>query len=165
MRVLDTSNVNVVFARIDNRLVHGQVGMVWANLSGANLLLVVDDEAAADKTQQSLMKMTISTTGIGIRFWTLEQTLANIWKAKPSQKIFIVTKTPTEMNALVQAGVPIKKVNLGNMHSGPGKRRLVGKYIYVDDEDMKNINEIRDKDVEVYAQVIPDNKAMSIENL
>lgn len=162
---MEKTNVNVVFARIDNRLVHGQVGMVWANLSGANLLLVVDDEAASDKTQQMLMNMTIATTGIGIRFWTVEQTIENIWKAAPSQKIFIVTKTPKEMNALVNAGIPIKRVNLGNMHSGVGKRNLVGKYIYVNDQDMEDINNMRSKGVEVYAQVHPDNKALSIDNL
>lgn len=162
---MENKNVNIVFARVDNRLVHGQVGMVWANLSGANLLLVVDDEAATDEVQQTLMKMTIATTGIGIRFWTLDQTIQNIWKASPSQKIFIVTKTPKEMNALVEAGVPIKNVNLGNMHSGVGKRNLVGKYIYVDDNDMSNINNMRDKGVKVYAQVHPDNKALSIDDL
>ena len=38
------SDINIVFTRVDNRLVHGQVGNVWVTASGANLILVVDDE-------------------------------------------------------------------------------------------------------------------------
>ena len=37
------SDINIVFTRVDNRLVHGQVGNVWVTASGANLILVVDD--------------------------------------------------------------------------------------------------------------------------
>lgn len=35
------SDINIVFTRVDNRLVHGQVGNVWVTASGANLILVV----------------------------------------------------------------------------------------------------------------------------
>ena len=33
---------NIVLARIDNRLVHGQVGNAWAGASEANLIVVAD---------------------------------------------------------------------------------------------------------------------------
>ena len=42
------SDINIVFTRVDNRLVHGQVGNVWVTASGANLILVVDDETCND---------------------------------------------------------------------------------------------------------------------
>ena len=35
---------NIKLARIDNRLVHGQVGNQWTGASGANLIVVADDE-------------------------------------------------------------------------------------------------------------------------
>lgn len=156
-------NVNIVFARVDNRLVHGQVGMVWANKAGANLVLVVDDEAANDKIQQQLMKMTLSTTGIGIRFWSVSQTIENIGRANPNQKIFIVTKTPHEMRALVDAGLPIKAVNLGNMHSGLGKRQFKNPYCYVDDKDEEDIYAMVKKGVRVSIQVLPDYREIIVD--
>lgn len=39
---------NIVFTRIDNRLVHGQVGVTWTRAVNANLILVANDQAAAD---------------------------------------------------------------------------------------------------------------------
>lgn len=150
--------INIVFSRVDNRLVHGQVGKVWANNVGANLILVVDDEVAEDKIQQSLMKMTVASTNIGIRFWSVKHTIENIWNASPSQKIFILTKTPKEIRQLIEGEVPIQEVNLGNMHSGPGKELLAGEYVYVDEEDKEDIEAIKDSGAIVNVQVLPEYK-------
>ena len=66
---------DILLTRIDNRLVHGQVGVAWtSSLSGCNLIVVADDIAAADPVQQSLMSATAKSAGCGIRFFTLENT-------------------------------------------------------------------------------------------
>lgn len=46
------SSPNILLTRIDNRLVHGQVGVTWTSTIGANLLVVVDDDVAQDEIQQ-----------------------------------------------------------------------------------------------------------------
>lgn len=70
-RGINMSEPNIVLTRIDNRLVHGQVGVVWTSSVGANLLLVANDETANDQLQQELMAATAETSGVGIRFWTM----------------------------------------------------------------------------------------------
>lgn len=60
---------NILLTRIDNRLVHGQVGVTWTSTLGANLLIVVDDDVAKDEIQQKLMGITADTYGFGIRFF------------------------------------------------------------------------------------------------
>lgn len=157
------AEINIVFARIDNRLVHGQVGMVWANTMGANILIVVDDEVVNDQVQQELMRMTVARNNLPIRFWSAQQTIDTIWKASPSQKIFIVTKTPKTMRKLIDGGVPIKAVNLGNMHTSPGKRQYKTAYVYVDDEDMNDIEAMKAKGVQLSIQVLPDYKKVVID--
>ena len=69
------SDINIVFTRVDNRLVHGQVGNVWVTASGANLILVVDDETCNDELSKSLMKMTADAVGVQIRFFSIIMTL------------------------------------------------------------------------------------------
>ena len=91
------STPDIVLTRIDNRLVHGQVGVVWTSAIGANLLLVANDAAANDPLQQELMTATAETSGVGIRFWTLDKTISTISKASPRQHIFLVVKTPEDV--------------------------------------------------------------------
>ncbi|MFL0252634.1 PTS galactosamine transporter subunit IIB [Clostridium neuense] len=153
---------NILLVRIDNRLVHGQVGVTWTSSLGANLLVVVDDEAANQPVQQQLMTMTAESSGVGIRFFTIEKTIKVIGKAAPSQKIFIVCKTPETVKKLVDGGVPIEKVNVGNMHFSEGKRAITKK-VYVDDKDLENLKYIKSKGVEVYIQDTPGDIKHDIE--
>lgn len=153
---------DIVLARIDNRLVHGQVGNSWVGASGANLVVVADDEAADDPIQKSLMKMTADSAGVGIRFFTLDKTIQVIGKASPRQHIFVVCKTAQDMRKLVDGGVPIKVVNIGNMHEKAGKRVYHESHVYVDDADIADFQAMKDKGVELYIQILPNNKRIDV---
>jgi PTS system galactosamine-specific IIB component len=152
---------NIVLTRIDNRLIHGQIVGQWATTMGANLLLVADDDVADNDLEKSLMQMAAETMGFDVRFFTIQKTIDIIHKAAPSQKIFIICKTPKELVELIDGGVPIKVVNIGNMHFSQGKRSI-GTKVYVDDEDMKNIDYIKSKVEEIFIQDTPENKKTSI---
>ena len=83
---------NIKLARIDNRLVHGQVGNQWTGASGANLIVVADDECAQDPIMKQVMTMTADAAGVGIRFFTVQKTIDVISKASPKQLIFLVVR-------------------------------------------------------------------------
>ena len=141
---------NILLTRIDNRLVHGQVGVTWTKT------------AAEDRIQQSLMSVTAKSSGVGIRFFSIEKTAAIIGNAAPEQKIFIVCRTPKDVRRLVEAGVDLKEVNVGNMHFSEGKRALTKK-VYVDDEDMDDLKYLVSKGINVYAQDVPGDPKSAIE--
>jgi PTS system galactosamine-specific IIB component len=153
---------NILLTRIDNRLVHGQVGSIWTPSLGANLLVVVDDAASGDPLQQQLMAMTAEASSVGIRFFTVEHTIKVISKAAPSQKIFIVCKNPNVVKQLVDGGVPIKDVNVGNMHFLPGKKAITKK-VYVDDKDLEDLKYLQAKGVNVFIQDTPGDIKYNIE--
>ncbi|MFT8748390.1 PTS galactosamine transporter subunit IIB [Liquorilactobacillus nagelii] len=154
----------IVLTRIDNRLVHGQVGVVWTSSIGANLLLVVNDDTAQDELQQQLMAATAETSGVGIRFWTVEKTIKNIFRASPRQKIFLVVRTPQDVRRLVEGGVPIDQVNIGNMHYSEGKTQVT-KYTYMDQADKDDLLFLADKGIDVYVQEVPEDKKQSIRDV
>ena len=43
---------NIVLSRVDERLIHGQVGVQWVGFAGANLVLVANDEVAEDRSEE-----------------------------------------------------------------------------------------------------------------
>ena len=108
------SEPNILLTRIDNRLIHGQVATQWNGTLGANLILVANNKVAGDKTRQGLMDMA-APAGVQTRYFTLEKTIEIIHKAAPRQKIFIICENPEDVLTLVRGGVPIKKLNIGNM--------------------------------------------------
>ncbi|MEG0176531.1 PTS galactosamine transporter subunit IIB [Anaerorhabdus sp.] len=145
---------NILLTRIDNRLVHGQVGVTWTKTIGANLIVVCDDEAANDQLQQQLMTFTAKSSGVGIRFFTVDYTAEIIDNASPDQKIFLVVKTPASVKRLIEKGVVLKDVNVGNMHFSNGKRAITKK-VYVDDQDMEDLKYAASHGSNVYCQDVP----------
>lgn len=145
---------NILLTRIDNRLIHGQVGVTWTMTLGANLVVVADDEVAENSLMQQLMATTAKSSGAGVRFFTVQKTIDVIHKANEKQKIFLVCKTPQTVRKLVDGGVPIDVVNVGNMHFSAGKRQI-SKKVYVDDADLADLLYLQDKGVQVYIQDVP----------
>ncbi|WP_392553282.1 PTS N-acetylgalactosamine transporter subunit IIB [Orbus wheelerorum] len=145
---------NILMTRIDNRLVHGQVGVTWTSALGANLLLIANDVAATDLVQQSLMDMVIAD-GVQTRYFTLQKTIDIIAKAASHQKIFIICKTPQDVLCLVKGGVPITFVNIGNMHFTTGKKQI-HKTVSVDDADIAAFNELIQLGVTCEVRRVPD---------
>lgn len=154
---------NIVLTRIDNRLIHGQVATQWTNVIGANLILVANDDVAGNKMRQSLMDMA-APNGVATRYFTIEKTINVIHKAADRQKIFIVCENPQDVLKLVEGGVPITKVNIGNMHMAEGKRQ-VATVVSVDDSDVEAFRKLREKGVELEIRKVPQEPAENIEKL
>lgn len=144
---------NIVLTRIDNRLIHGQVATQWTSSIGANLILVANDEVAGNELRQGLMNMAAPSFA-QTRYWTIDKTIATIHKASDAQKIFIVCETPTDVLRLVEGGVPIKKLNVGNMHMSEGKRQVAAA-VCVDDKDVEAFKKLRDLGVEIEVRKVP----------
>lgn len=136
------STPDIKMVRIDERLIHGQ-GQMWLSALGANLVIVADDEASTNKIQQTLMK-TVVPASVGMRFFSISKTCEVIHKAAPHQKIFIVCKTPQNALKLVEGGVPMNEINIGNIHNQEGKEKIT-RSIYLGAEDKEALRTLKDK--------------------
>lgn len=154
---------NIVLCRIDNRLVHGQVATQWCGVVGANLILVANDDVATNEFRQGLMDMA-APSYCQTRYWSVQKTIDTIHKASDAQKIALICEDPQTVLKLVQGGVPIKAVNVGNMHMAEGKRQ-VATSVAVDDSDVDAFKKIRELGVEIYIQRVPDIAKEDVEKL
>lgn len=154
---------NIILTRIDNRLIHGQVATQWTSAIGANLLLVANDEVSTNTMRQGLMDMAAPTSA-QTRYFSLQKTIDIIHKANDKQKIFIICETPQDVLILVEGGVPIKKVNIGNMHMAEGKRQVAGS-VAVDDKDVSAFKKLQELGVELEIRRVPQEGTESIDKL
>ncbi|WP_319534797.1 PTS N-acetylgalactosamine transporter subunit IIB [uncultured Vibrio sp.] len=151
---------NIVLSRIDERLVHGQVGVQWVGFANANIIVVVNNEVAEDFIQQNLMEMVLAD-GIAIRFWTVQKTIDTIHKASERQRILLVCRTPKDFRQLVEGGVPISNINVGNMHYVEGKKQI-SKTVSVDSEDLAEFAQLKARGVTCTIQGVPTESATDL---
>ena len=154
---------NIILTRIDNRLIHGQVATQWTSSIGANLLLVANDEVSGNELRQGLMDMAAPSYA-QTRYWSIEKTISTIHKASDAQKIFIICENPQDVLRLVEGGVAIKNVNVGNMHMSDGKVQ-VAPSVSIDDADAEAFRKLRDLGVKIEIRKVPSTGAESTDKL
>lgn len=157
------STPNIVWTRIDERLLHGQIRITWGKHSDANLILVANDEAAEGPNAAFMQAGMKASAGgeYAVRFFTIQKTIDVIHKASPQQKIFILCNNPTDIANLVEGGVPIKHCNIGNMHFHEGKKQLT-KTVSVDDKDLEAFKRLLAAGVSCTIQNTPDAPEINI---
>lgn len=147
------STPNIVMTRIDERLVHGQ-GQLWVKSLGCNTVIVANDEASKDSIAQTLMKTSISKD-VAMRFYPVQKVIDIIHKANPAQTIFLIVKNCQDALKLVAGGVPIKEINIGNIHNCEGKEKVT-RSIFLGAEDKAALKEMIEKyNVEFNTQTTP----------
>lgn len=153
----------ILLTRVDNRLIHGQVATMWTKVLGANLLLVANDDVAKDEFKQTLMNMAAPATA-KTRYYSIEDACKVIAEATDEDRIFIIVETPEDVLRLVEKGAPIKKVNIGNMHAGEGKKE-VAPTVNVSAEDVEAFKKLQDAGVELEIKRVPDVSADDLSKL
>ena len=133
---------NIMMTRIDERLIHGQ-GQMWIKVLGCNTVICANDEVSESAMEQTLMKSVLPES-IAVRFFSIEKTVAVIHKASPQQKIFILVKDVKDALRLVQGGVPINHINIGNIHNCEGKEKVT-RSIFLGEEDKQNLRVLKDE--------------------
>jgi mannose/fructose/N-acetylgalactosamine-specific phosphotransferase system component IIB len=140
--------------RIDDRLIHGQIAIGWTKMLNATVIVVADDPAAADPVQKMVLK---AATPIGVRsaIVGIADAAALLTGPKLSrEKVLVVVKGPASVLDLINAGVDIKKVIIGNMRMEEGKKRIT-KEVAADEAEWTMFKELDGRGIDLTAQWLP----------
>ena len=107
--------MKIVLARIDDRLIHGQVATVWAKVTGCERIIVCDDDVAADTIRATLLKQ-VAPPGIKSSVVSVDKAIRVYNNPKyENDKCLLLFTNPTSVLRMVEGGVDIKSVNVGGM--------------------------------------------------
>jgi mannose/fructose/N-acetylgalactosamine-specific phosphotransferase system component IIB len=145
--------------RIDNRLIHGQVTVAWVGRIGANHLIVANDEVAADEFQRVLLPQ--AARGVRTSVLSVADTVAYCTSdAAAADQIMILAKFPGDALRLLEDGLTVGEVNVGNQAPRPGtKFTMVTRSISVTEQDAKDYRRIAELAGHLRCQMMPNDKA------
>lgn len=153
----------ILLTRIDDRFIYGQDVELWNEAVGSNLVLIVNDEIAADSRKWAPMRVA-APEGVWTRFFSVQRTIDIIHTAAPRQLILIMVASPADALALVKGGVPITKISIGHMQAGEGKRPVTPA-VAIDDADTAAFKELQALGIELEIRYLPTSDPDPIENL
>lgn len=144
----------IVHIRIDDRLLHGQVVGFWTNTLQATRIMVPSDRVAADDMLKKVLRMA-APAGVKTSIIPVERAARQIMEGRyAGQRVFMVCEGPADILQLMDCGLPIKKINVGNIGGREG-RIAVKTSLSLSPEEAKMFHEIMDRGVEVTSQMVP----------
>lgn len=150
--------MTIVGCRIDGRLIHGQVANLWTTKLNVSRIMVIDDEVAQNDIEKSGLKLAIPP-GVKLSILPVAKAAENILAGKyDSQRLFIVARKPDRFLRLIEAGVQLETLNVGNM-SQSDETRAITRSINVVDADVEDFNKIHEKGVKITSQMVPNDTA------
>ena len=142
------------FVRIDNRLVHGQIIESWLPFTRARMILVVNDELAADYLRQEIMSLAIPA-GVRIAFLPV-QGLIRFLSRNPldAGDALILFSNCRDALRAYEEGFGFDDLNLGNLHYAPGKKQVCP-HVALSEEDEYCLDFFRDRGVRLDYRCVP----------
>ena len=146
--------MSVELYRVDDRLIHGQVVVGWAQPLGVTFILLVDAAVAETEWEQDLYRKSVPFD-IEIAFATVAQACVRLPELQADKRRGIVLAPDVKtMLSLHECSPTFTKVNLGGIHTGPGRAPCL-RYVYLSSAEEAQLRALAARGVQITAQDVP----------
>lgn len=145
--------------RVDDRLIHGQVAVMWSKELGVERIIVASDVVASNSLQVSALKMA-APAGIKAAILPIEKAVGILNDPRSeAMKILVISNNPEDLLKVLQ-GIkerPVLNVaNYGRIGGGDlSSKTKVSESVYVTEHDREVIEKLKETGVELIHQPLP----------
>ncbi|WP_310607058.1 PTS mannose transporter subunit IIAB [Buttiauxella brennerae] len=156
--------MNIGLARIDDRLIHGQVATRWTKETNVTRIIVVSDEVAADTVRKTLLTQ-VAPPGVTAHVVDVAK-MIRVWNNPKyaGDRVMLLFTNPTDVERVVEGGVNIKSVNIGGMAFRQGKTQ-VNNAISVDEKDIEAFKKLNARGIELEARKVSTDQKLKMMDL
>ncbi|KGQ06012.1 PTS system mannose-specific EIIAB component [Beauveria bassiana D1-5] len=156
--------MNIGLARIDDRLIHGQVATRWTKETNVTRIIVVSDEVAADTVRKTLLTQ-VAPPGVTAHVVDVAKMIRVYNNPKyAGERVMLLFTNPTDVERIVEGGVKITSVNIGGMAFRQGKTQ-VNNAISVDEKDIEAFKKLNDRGIELEARKVSTDQKLKMMDL
>jgi len=156
--------MQIGLARIDDRLIHGQVATRWTKETNVQRIIVVSDEVAADTVRKTLLTQ-VAPPGVTAHVVDVAKMIRVYNNPKyAGERIMLLFTNPTDVERVVEGGVNITSVNIGGMAFRQGKTQ-VNNAISVDEKDIEAFKKLNARGIELEARKVSTDQKLKMMDL
>ncbi len=154
----------IALARIDDRLIHGQVATRWTKETRVKRIIVVSDEVAKDEVRSTLLKQ-VAPPGVSAHVVDVAKCIRVYNNPKyAGERVMLLFTNPTDVERLVEAGVDIKSVNIGGMAFHEGKTQVTNA-VSINQKDIDAFNYLNSKNIELEVRKVSSDSKVQMMDL
>ena len=162
--VIGDCKIKYVLARIDTRLLHGQVATGWTKAMNPNRIIVVSDSVAKDKLRKNMIAQA-APSGVHANTVPIKKMIEVAKDPRfGNTKAMLLFETPQDALEAIKGGVDIKEINVGSMAYSDGKVN-VNQVLAMDQKDIDTFNELKKLGVKFDVRKVPSSSPENMDNL
>lgn len=162
--VIGDGKIKYVLARIDTRLLHGQVATGWTKAMNPNRIIVVSDSVAKDKLRKNMIAQA-APSGVHANTVPIKKMIEVAKDPRfGNTKAMLLFETPQDALEAIKGGVDIKEINVGSMAYSDGKVN-VNQVLAMDQKDIDTFNELKKLGVKFDVRKVPSSSPENMDNL
>ncbi|MEJ8323038.1 PTS mannose transporter subunit IIAB [Kosakonia sacchari] len=151
-------------ARIDDRLIHGQVATRWTKETNVTRIIVVSDEVAADNVRKTLLTQ-VAPPGVTAHVVDVAKMVRVYNNPKyAGERVMLLFTNPTDVLRVVEEGVKITTVNIGGMAYRQGKTQ-VNNAVSVDEKDIAAFKKLNERNIELEVRKVSNDPKLKMMDL
>ncbi|HEP1435269.1 PTS system mannose-specific transporter subunit IIAB [Streptococcus pyogenes] len=159
--VIGDGKLKINLARVDTRLLHGQVATAWTPASKADRIIVASDEVAQDDLRKQLIKQA-APGGVKANVVPISKLIeASKDPRFGNTHALILFQTPQDALRAVEGGVEINELNVGSMAHSTGKT-MVNNVLSMDKEDVATFEKLSDLGVTFDVRKVPNDSKKNL---
>lgn len=144
----------VIHVRMDNRLIHGQILVSWNSAFKIEHIIVTNDNVAKDPLQVTLLKAVAPLTS-KVSVLSIQDCVAycNSPEAE-KENIFIIAKFPEDGLALVENGLKMPTLNLGNQAFVRNSKKI-SNTVFLTESGVKALKKLHESGIRITCRMMP----------
>lgn len=157
-------HMKIALARIDDRLIHGQVATRWTKETNVKRIIVVSDEVAQDTVRSTLLKQ-VAPPGVSAHVIDVAKCVRVYNNPKyANERVMLLFTNPTDVLRIVEGGVAIESINIGGMAFRQGKTQI-NNAISVDKTDIEAFEKLNSRGIELEARKVASDTRLNMMDL
>ncbi|WP_099131324.1 PTS mannose transporter subunit IIAB [Xenorhabdus ehlersii] len=157
-------HMKIALARIDDRLIHGQVATRWTKETNVKRIIVVSDEVALDTVRSTLLKQ-VAPPGVSAHVIDVAKCVRVYNNPKyAGERVMLLFTNPTDVLRIVEGGVAIESINIGGMAFRQGKTQI-NNAISVDKTDIEAFEKLNSRGIELEARKVASDTRLNMMDL
>lgn len=148
----------IVFARVDDRLIHGQVVQAWLPELNIDEVLIPVPKGQERTVSEGLLRLSLPyeyQLSVLPSHVCMRHTLDN------KQRIFVLANSLQALADLIEDGLQIKSINIGGMHFKENAQKLADN-VFLDENDKRLLKIIHGLGIRVETRAVPNAQSISL---
>ena len=150
--------MSIVFARVDDRLIHGQVVQAWLPELNIDEVLIPFLKENRGVLNSGLLRLSLPYE---YELSVLDTEEAVRYVSASKKRVFLLMGSLRECVSLIENGLQIKSVNIGGMHFKKGAQKLADN-VFLDEQDKHSLKLLRDLGVQLETRAVPNSSSLSL---